>query len=103
MFVITAEFRLKPDMLDGFMPLIITQAEKSLAKEPGCLIFDVCVEQNDDVDVILLYEVYTDEAAFDAHLETPHFLAFDETVAGLVAEKTVRRFDRLASRTGALQ
>ncbi|MEO1160127.1 MAG: antibiotic biosynthesis monooxygenase, partial [Pseudomonadota bacterium] len=44
MFVITAEFRLKPDMLDAFMPLMLIQSEKSLSGEPGCLVFDVCLE-----------------------------------------------------------
>jgi len=103
MFVITAEFRLKPDMLNAFMPLMLMQAEKSLANEPGCLVFDVCVEQNDDDDIILLYEVYQDEAAFNFHMETTHYLAFSETISDLVADKSVRRFDCVASQTGYLQ
>ena len=40
-------------------------------------------------DRILLYEIYDDRAAFDAHIKTPHFLAFDEASAPLVADKTV--------------
>ncbi len=103
MFVITAEFRLKPDMLNAFMPLVLIQAEKSLAEEPGCLVFDVCIENNDADDIILLYEVYRDEAAFNLHMGTPHYLAFSETVSDLVAEKSVRRFDCVASQTGYLQ
>ena len=103
MFVITAEFRLKPDMLDAFMPLMLIQAEKSLADEPGCLVFDVCIEQNDADDIIFLYEVYRDEAAFNFHMETPHYLAFTETISDLVADKSVRRFDCVASQTGNLQ
>ena len=60
MFAITAEFRLKPDMLNAFMPVMLLQAEKSLSNEPQCLVFDVCVEQADSDDVVLLYEVYED-------------------------------------------
>lgn len=103
MLVVTAEFRLKPDMLNAFMPLMLIQAEKSLADEPGCLVFDVCIEHNDADDIIFLYEVYRDEAAFKLHMETPHYLAFSETVSDLVAEKSVRRFDCVASQTGNLQ
>lgn len=103
MFVITAEFRLKRDVLNAFMPLMLMQAEKSLSSEPHCLVFDVCIEQNDDEDVVLLYEVYRDEAAFNLHMETPHYLAFSETVADLVADKSVRRFDCVSSQTGPLQ
>lgn len=103
MFVVTAEFRLKPDMLNAFMPLMLIQAEKSLANEPGCLVFDVCIEHNQSEDVVFLYEAYEDEAAFDLHMETPHYLAFSETTSDLVATKSVRRFDRIASQTGSLQ
>lgn len=103
MFVITAEFRLKPDMLNAFMPLMLIQAEKSLSSEPGCLVFDVCIEHNDSEDVVFLYEAYEDEAAFDQHMETPHYLAFSETTSDLVAAKSVRRFDRITSQTGSLQ
>ena len=103
MLVIVAEFRLKPGLLDAFMPLMLVQAEQSLSDEPGCLVFDVCIEQNDADDIVLLYEVYRDEAAFEQHLETPHYLAFSETVSDLVAQKSVRRFDCVASQTGNLQ
>jgi len=103
MFVITAEFRLKPGMLNAFMPLMLMQAEKSLANEAGCLVFDVCIEHNDNDDIILLYEVYQDEAAFNLHIETPHFLAFSETISNLAADKCLRRFDRVSSQTGYLQ
>ncbi len=103
MFAITAEFRLKPDMLNAFMPVMLLQAEKSLSNEPQCLVFDVCVEQTDSDDVVLLYEVYENEAAFDLHLETPHFLAFSETISELVAARTIRRFDIVSSQTGPLQ
>lgn len=103
MFVITAEFRLKPDMLNAFMPLILIQAEKSLSSEPGCLVFDVCIEHNDNEDVVFLYEVYQDEAAFNLHMETPHYLAFSETTSELVVAKSVRRFDRISPDIGPLQ
>ena len=40
--------------------------------EPGCRRFDV-VEPPGEADRILLYEIYDDRAAFEAHLKTPHF------------------------------
>jgi quinol monooxygenase YgiN len=39
---------------------------------------------------LLLYEIYDDRAAFERHLETPHFLAFKQRSAELVASSTVR-------------
>lgn len=40
--------------------------------EPGCVTFDVNRSLDDDRDFIL-YEVYTDRAAFDAHVASEHF------------------------------
>ena len=41
---------------------------------------------------VLLYEIYTDRAAFDAHLASPHFLAFDTATRDIVTKKTVGEF-----------
>ena len=54
----------------------IAEIQKEFAplarEEPGCRKFFVS-RSEDDPDRFFLYEEYDDEAAFDAHLETPHF------------------------------
>ena len=42
------------------------------ARRPGCLRFDVLQDQADD-NHFYFYEVYRDEAAFQAHGQAPHF------------------------------
>jgi quinol monooxygenase YgiN len=37
----------------------------------------------------LLYEIYDDRAAFEAHLKTAHFASFNRASEPLVADKTV--------------
>jgi (4S)-4-hydroxy-5-phosphonooxypentane-2,3-dione isomerase len=44
-----------------------------------------------EADRIILYEIYDDAAAFDAHLKTPHFASFDAACAPLVAGRKVIR------------
>jgi quinol monooxygenase YgiN len=39
--------------------------------EPGCLVFDVAGPV--DPEVIYLYEIYRDDAAYEAHTQTAHF------------------------------
>ena len=75
---------------ESFLAAIITQGAVSLELEPGCLQFDICVDTADP-DRFLLYEVYEDRAAFDAHLETPHFAISQAAAAECVerAEPTV--------------
>ena len=93
-FVIIAEFDVKPEGLERFLALARDDASQSVAKEPGCHQFDVTVEQSEPNRVVL-YEVYDDEAAFDAHLQTPHLATFRDGIEPLVAGRKVRRLTRV--------
>ncbi|GAB5463250.1 putative quinol monooxygenase [Tritonibacter mobilis] len=93
MYVVTVTFTLHPGCLSEFLPLMVENARLSRAEEPGCRQFDVCTARVEGaVDEVFLYEVYDDDAAFAAHLESAHFKTFDAAVAGLVAAKDVRLF-----------
>jgi quinol monooxygenase YgiN len=87
-FVIIVDFRLKPGSLDAFRRLIDENAITSVRDEPGCSRFDV-LELLGEADRILLYEIYDDRAAFDAHVNSPHFASFNTASAAYVREKTV--------------
>ena len=87
-FTILVEFDLKPGARDAFMPLMLENARRSLADEPGCLVFDV-LSRADDQDRVVLYEIYRDKAAFADHLKAPHFLSFDAAIGDYVAAKRV--------------
>ena len=90
-FVIVVEFRLKPGTFARFRDLVVENARASVRDEPGCRIFDVAAPLGEG-DRIVLYEVYDDDDAFAAHLETPHFAAFDAASRPLVAAKSVSEF-----------
>lgn len=93
MFVITVQFRIKPGMLNAFLPLMEANARQSLADEPGCRQFDVC--QNPEIpEEIFLYEVYDDAAAFSEHLATAHFKEFDAATTQMIETKTVQSYER---------
>ena len=89
MYVVIVDFRIKPERLAAFMPLMLENARLSRETEPGCRQFDVCVDPADKTSVFL-YEIYDDRAAFDAHLATAHFKRFDSAVGPMVATKVVR-------------
>lgn len=51
--------------------------QKEASKEPGCLLFSLNTEK-DNPGVVVLYEVFKDQAALDSHKKqthTQHFLA----------------------------
>ena len=96
MYVVCVEMEVKPGQMQAFMTLMRAQADNSLTLEAGCRQFDVCVPE-DGGDGVLLYEVYDNAAAFQAHLNTTHFLEFDARAAALLAGKSVRRHQRVTA------
>ena len=94
-FVLVVEFELKPENVERFHTLIVENARASVANEPGCRQFDVMRPQ-DAPNRIVLYEVYDDLAAFEAHIKMPHVAAFFGEAKPMIVEQKARRFDRLA-------
>ncbi len=92
-FVVVPEFHVEAGNLAAFLQAAEADARASLALEAGCLQFDVVVQAGDPLTKVVFYEVYTDRAAFDAHLETPHLAAFREALS-LCAPQPVQFFER---------
>ncbi|HET7876937.1 MAG TPA: putative quinol monooxygenase [Methylomirabilota bacterium] len=88
MHVIVAEFRTRPDRAEALGRVLDRQARNSVEREPGCLVFDVC--QDEDPTKFLLYEVYRDRAAIEAHRKTAHYAQFRAASAPLILERRVR-------------
>lgn len=89
MYVVTVSFEIHPGQGARFLEQMRRQAADSLAKEPGCHRFDVCIDP-EARERVFLYELYEDRAAFDLHLASEHFRAFDAEVAEMVRTKTVQ-------------
>lgn len=86
--VLIVDFMVKPGMRPAFRKLIDRNARTSAQTEPGCRRFDV-VEPEGEGDRIVLYEIYNDRTAIDAHIKSAHYRAFDSESAPLVASKKV--------------
>jgi quinol monooxygenase YgiN len=93
-FVIIAEFEVKPGRLEQFLEVAEVDSRHSVTDEPGCRQFTVTVDR-EQPDRVVLFEVYDDEAAFDAHLETVHLQAFRAGIEDLVVSRRVRRLTRV--------
>lgn len=90
MQVLVVEFHVHPPQVQAFAGAIAANARASLEREPGCRQFDVCRDPA-DATLFFLYELYDDDAAVQAHLQSPHFLSFNAATASWVCSKTVRR------------
>ncbi|HEU4924257.1 MAG TPA: putative quinol monooxygenase [Burkholderiales bacterium] len=92
-FVLVVNIRIKPESVDAFMKLLKENAAAA-RKEPGCRQFDVLVDPKDRTQV-MLYEVYDDEKAFEAHQQTPHFKKYVAEAVPLLAARERQVFSRV--------
>lgn len=88
MYVIIATIEIQPERRKAFLEAMLDDARGSVQNEPGCLRFDV-VQDAENPNRLYLYEVYRDEAAFEAHLKAPHFIRWRDTVEGWHARPAV--------------
>ena len=77
MHAIFVTVKVKPESRDRFLEVIEHDATASVRDEPGCLRFEV-LQDASDPDTYYFFEVYADEAALNAHRETPHFAVWNE-------------------------
>ena len=79
MYSIFVTINIRPEHVEAFMEASVGDAEGSTRDEPGCFRFDMHQDAATPAR-FYLYEVYRDEAAFEAHLETPHFIRWRDAV-----------------------
>ena len=96
MFAVVVTLKIKPGRMNEFLPAITRNARQSLWEEAGCHRFDECTD-HDRPEEVLLYELYTDRGAFEMHLQSAHFAAFDRETAHLIEDKTLRFFAQVQS------
>ncbi len=90
MFAVCVRFEINPEDMQNFLPLMQEQAKNSRELEPGCHVFDICMSEASET--VFLYELYTDAEAFQAHLTSAHFRAFDAAVAPMIQNKEVSTY-----------
>jgi quinol monooxygenase YgiN len=91
-FVLVVSIRIKPENLERWMPMALENA-RAARQEPGCRQFEVLVDPKDKAKV-MLYEVYDDEKAFEAHQQTPHFKKYLAEAVPLLASRERQVFTK---------
>ena len=84
MLVVHVHVHVTPGDVEAFLGESRRNAEAS-RQEPGVRRFDVLQDENDPAHVVLS-EVYVDQAAADAHKQTPHYARWRDAVAGMMAQ-----------------
>jgi (4S)-4-hydroxy-5-phosphonooxypentane-2,3-dione isomerase len=97
-FSLMVQVEVEPERRDEFLSAITANAEASVRDEPGCLRFDVCSVEGDE-NRFVLYELYADAAAFEAHRVAPHFSTWREAAARTVVQQVNTPGTLLVSRS----
>jgi quinol monooxygenase YgiN len=84
-FILAVNIRIKPENVERFMARLLENA-RAAREEPGCRQFEVLVDPADRTKV-LLFEVYDDPRAFEAHQQTPHFRKYLAEAVPLLASR----------------
>jgi (4S)-4-hydroxy-5-phosphonooxypentane-2,3-dione isomerase len=88
------EYDIVPGQIDAYLAALKENGAVTV-KEPGCREFDVLVSQKDP-NHVLIFEVYNDAAAAQAHRETDHFKKYAATIKDMIAKREVRSFSSVA-------
>jgi len=75
MFTLLVQVEVRPERLDEFTQAIRENARASVRHDVGCLRFAV-FQVVDEPTRWVLYEVYTDEASWERHRGSAHFVAY---------------------------
>jgi autoinducer 2-degrading protein len=84
MYAVCVHVCVKEENRDEFIEATLENARETI-QEPGNLRFDV-IQQVDDPNRFVLYEVYRDESGMAAHKDTPHYAKWRDAVAPWMCE-----------------
>ena len=74
-------FKVKAGMNAKFEQAFAEMQAAMRKDEPGALYYDLCRPQGGDAQTYVMLERYADNAAFDAHRQTPHMASLLKALA----------------------
>jgi quinol monooxygenase YgiN len=97
-----AELEIDPTQLEAYTAALKEEIETSIRVEPGVLTL-YCVSVKDHPTQIRIFETYADPAAYQAHLQTPHFKKYKSETQRMAKSLRLIETDPilLGSKTGA--
>ena len=93
-----AEIEIDPARLDAFHAAAKEEIEASVRLETGVIALHA-VALKDNPAHIRVFEIYASEAAYKAHLETPHFRKYKAATQDMV--KSLKLFDTVPIALGS--
>ncbi|RYE14491.1 MAG: antibiotic biosynthesis monooxygenase [Rickettsiales bacterium] len=90
-----AQIHVDPTQLDKYKGALRAQMTTAIAVEAGVLSY-YAVSDKKDPSHISIFEIYADSAAYNAHIQTPHFKKYKEAVKDMVKSLELEDVDVVA-------
>ena len=84
------ELTLHPEQREAYLARALQHRDNVRKSEPACQRFEISVEE-ENPNLVRLYEVYDDEAAVEHHMQTPYMIAYREETASMIANRKLTR------------
>lgn len=78
-----AKIKVDPSQIDKYNVALKEQMNTAVKLEPGVLTY-YAVADKTDASRITILEIYANTAAYESHIQTPHFKKYKETVKDMV-------------------
>lgn len=91
-----AKIQVDPSQLEKYNAALKEQMATAIRVEPGVLTYYAVADKSNPSHITIL-EIYADTAAYKAHIETPHFKKYKETVQHMVKSLELVDVDLIAS------
>jgi quinol monooxygenase YgiN len=85
-FVRMAELQIDPARLENYKAAVKEEMETSVREEPGVLAI-YAVAEKDNPSKLRFFEMYADEAAYTAHIESAHFKKYVATTKAMIVSR----------------
>ena len=87
-FVRVADIEVDPAQLEAFVSAVKVEMDESVRVEPGVLSL-YAVAEKDSPSRLRFFEIYADEAAYNAHLQSPHFRRYRATTEPMIRSRAL--------------
>lgn len=78
-----AKIQVDPSQLEKYNQALKEQMTTAVRVEPGVLTYYAVADKTDPSHITIL-EIYADTAAYQSHIQTPHFKKYKQTVEHMV-------------------
>lgn len=95
MFVVVVFLEAEAGRQEELSEALRRHAAASLDREPGCQRYDISIDPLEG-GTFLLYQLYTDEAAYLTHRELPHYADFRSITDAWVRSRRVLTYEAVA-------